>query len=190
MDYLYSKNTWKLATRINYFRMVVDEWIVWLPQPSYWVPQNIQKVNNQGMEVFLNADIPISFGLLRLSANHAWNATQITRTADSSMENNGNQLPYTPAHKSQATARLERNSIGYFINSHRVGTRFISVDNQTGLSPYLLVDAGIDLKWSLGKSLGGSVGFQVNNLANTSYEVLRLRPMPRRNFQVHITIYQ
>lgn len=190
MGYLYNKESWRFDARVTYYRMAVDQWIVWLPQPSYWAPQNIQDVNNQGVEVFLNSDIPISFGLLQLTANHAWNATQIIKTGDLSGANNGNQLPYTPAHKSQVTARIKNKSMGYFVNTHRVGTRFISMDNQTSLSPYLLLDVGIDRKWSLGKKLGGSVGFQVNNIWNTEYEVLRLRPMPGRNFQFNITISQ
>jgi len=190
MSYLYNTEKWKFNTRVTYYRMAVDQWIVWLPQPSFWAPQNIQEVNNQGLEIFLNSDIPLSVGLLQLTANHAWNATQIMKTGDARGANIGNQLPYTPAHKSQATARLKNNSMGYFINTHRIGTRFISMDNQASLDPYLLVDLGIDRKWSLGKKLEGSVGFQVNNIWNTSYEVLRLRPMPGRNFQFNLIISQ
>ncbi|WP_234364280.1 TonB-dependent receptor plug domain-containing protein [Lunatibacter salilacus] len=190
MGYLYNMKNRKFNAKVTYYRMAVDQWIVWMPQPSYWAPQNIQEVNNQGLEVFLDSDIPLSFGVLQLTANHAWNATQIIKTGDSSRANNGNQLPYTPAHKSQATARIKNKSMGYFINTHRVGTRYISMDNQTSLSPYLLVDIGIDRKWSLGKNLRGSMGFQVNNIGNTEYEVLRLRPMPGRNFQFNLTISQ
>ena len=190
MGYLYKRESSRFDARVTYYRMAVDQWIVWLPQPSYWAPQNIQEVNNQGIEVFLNADIPISFGLLQLTANHAWNATQIVKTVDSGGANTGNQLPYTPAQKSQATARIKNKSLGYFINTHRVGTRFIGMDNQTSLSPYFLVDVGIDRKWSLGKKLEGSMGFQINNIWNTEYEVLRLRPMPGRNFQFNLTISQ
>lgn len=190
MSYLYNEERLKFDGRVTFYRMAVDQWIVWLPQPSFWAPQNIQEVNNQGLELFLNTDIPLSFGILQLTANHAWNATQIIKTADSSGANNGNQLPYTPAHKSQATARIKNKSMGYFINTHRVGTRYISMDNQTSLSPYLLVDIGVDRKWSLGKVLRGSMGFQVNNIWNTEYEVLRLRPMPGRNYQFNLTISQ
>ncbi len=188
LGYLYTRESWKLDARVTYYRMAVDQWIVWLPQPSYWAPQNIQEVNNQGLEIFLNSDIPLSFGAIQLTVNHAWNATQIIKTGDSSGSNNGNQLPYTPAHKSQGTVRLKNKSMGYFINTHRIGTRYISMDNQTSLSPYLLVDIGIDRKWSLGKKMVGSVGFQANNILNTRYEVLRLRPMPGRNFQINLTI--
>lgn len=187
-EYLYKSDSWRFNTRVTYYRMQVDEWIVWLPKGSYWAPENIQEVKNQGVEVFFNADIPVSFGLLQLNATHAWNSARVMKSADLSGATIENQLPYTPAHKTQAMGRLNRKSIGYFLSAHRVGNRFTSLDNQTSLSPYMLVDVGIDKQWSLGKRLSGSIGFQVNNIGNTNYEVLRLRPMPGRNVQFNITI--
>lgn len=189
-NYRYSNGTWKFDVRTTFYAMTVDQWIVWLPQSSYWAPQNIQEVDNQGLEIFINSEIPLPIGSLYLTANHTWNDTQIMKSGDLSGANNGNQLPYTPANKSQATVRLKNKSMGYFINMHRVGTRFISMDNKTSLNPYGLVDLGIDFKWTMGEKLGGSIGIQSNNILNTHYEVLRLRAMPGRNYQFNLTISQ
>src|SRR5690606_22428207 len=41
---------------LTFYRMQVDNWIIWLPQGSVWSPENIRDVQNQGIEYQGKAD--------------------------------------------------------------------------------------------------------------------------------------
>ncbi|WP_373523128.1 TonB-dependent receptor [Aquiflexum sp.] len=188
LKHVFVKNNFNFEQQITHFRMSVDNWIIWLPNGSFWSPQNIRKVNNSGLEYFL--DVTQQFGewKLGLSGNYAWNrAINQTNTSEND-RSMGKQLPYTPEHKFQSMFSIEKGVFSSFLNTQRVGERFVATDNAGKLKPYQLWDIGVNYRWTLGGKISGNFGAQINNLFNTDYQVLRLRAMPGRNYQVNLNI--
>ncbi|SMD43276.1 iron complex outermembrane recepter protein [Aquiflexum balticum DSM 16537] len=188
LKHVFVKNNFNFEQQITHFRMSVDNWIIWLPNGSYWSPKNIRKVNNSGLEYFL--DVTQQFGewKLGLSGNYAWNRAINQTNISENDRSKGKQLPYTPEHKFQSMISIEKGDFSSFLNTQRVGERFAATDNVAKLNPYQLWDMGVDYRWTLGGRLSGNLGAQVNNLFNTDYQVLRLRAMPGRNYQFNLNI--
>ena len=188
LKHVFAKNNFNFEQQITHYRMSVDDWIIWLPNGSFWSPQNIRKVNNSGLEYFL--DVTQQFGewKLGLSGNYAWNRTINQTNISENDRSKGKQLPYTPGHKIQSMISIEKGDFISFLNTQWVGERFVATDNASKLDPYQLWDIGANYQWSLGKKLSGNLGAQINNLFNTEYQVLRLRAMPGRNYQFNINI--
>jgi vitamin B12 transporter len=188
LKHAFVKNNFNLEQQITHFRMSVDNWIIWLPNGSFWSPQNIRKVNNSGLEYFL--DVTQQFGewKLGLSGNYAWNRAINQTNISENDRSKGKQLPYTPEHKAQSMFSVEKGAFTSFLNTQRVGERFVATDNANKLASYQLWDFGLNYRWSLRKKVAVNLGGQINNLFNTEYHVLRLRAMPGRNYQLNLNI--
>lgn len=188
VKHVFAKNNFNFEQQITHFRMSVDNWIIWLPNGSFWSPQNLRSVNNSGLEYFL--DMTQHFGEWKfgLSGNYAWNrAINQTNIAEND-RSKGKQLPYTPEHKLQGMFSIEKGPFRSFLNTQRIGQRFVATDNFGKLEPYQLWDIGMHYRWSIRKKLAGTLGAQINNIFNTEYQVLRLRAMPGRNYQINLNI--
>jgi vitamin B12 transporter len=167
--------------------MQVDNWIIWLPNGNFWEPSNIREVQNSGVEVFLRAGQKLGSWDFGLEGDYTL-ARAINQTnIDENDRSAGKQLPYTPEHKAQVTARVGHGNLSAFINGSWVGQRFVATDNRSALGAYQLWNIGSRYAWSYWK-MSGQLTMQVNNLMGENYEVLRLRPMPGRNYQINLSI--
>lgn len=188
LQYVFSQNNFSFDQQITYYRMIVDNWIIWLPNGAYWSPENIRKVNNSGIEYFYEASQKISTWKIGLSGNYAWNRAINQTNISENDRSKGKQLPYTPVHKVQSMVSIEKGNFRTFLNGHWVGERYIGTDNTTKLDSYQLLDIGINYQWEWGSKLTINIGAQVNNLFDAEYHVLRLRAMPGRNYQLILNI--
>ena len=172
---------------LTYYRMNVENWIIWLPQGSIWSPSNIRTVINQGLEGKLEGSC--AFGNLQLKANvqYAYNQARNQTMINSNDRSFGKQLPYTPLHKVQWNLRAEKNVWEFFISQVYTGERFDTTDNESVVDPYALWNTGLSRKWELG-DIKGSLGLYVFNLLDEQYQAMKLRAMPGRNYQVNLAV--
>jgi vitamin B12 transporter len=169
---------------LTYYRMQVDNWIIWLPQGSVWSPENIREVQNQGIEYQ-------GSGRWK-TGNVNWKA-EVSYTFSEALDltsepANPRQLPYSPRH--QANGSLSAEYAGFAVNlgSFFVGQRAIGTGNARILDSYQIWNAGLrfpDLKW---RDSRFPLSFQVLNLLDRAYQVLYLRAMPGRSYQINLTI--
>ncbi|WP_332911212.1 TonB-dependent receptor [Algoriphagus boritolerans] len=170
---------------LTYYRMQVNNWIIWMPQGSVWSPENIREVQNQGIEYQGKGNRKI--GLVDMEIGLSYTFSQALDLT--SEPTNPRQLPYTPKH--QANGSLIAAYAGFSLNlgTFYVGQRAIGTGNARVLDSYQLWNAGLrfsDLKW--GKTRF-PLSFQVLNLLDKDYQVLYLRAMPGRSFQLNLTIH-
>ncbi|MEX2565189.1 MAG: TonB-dependent receptor [Cyclobacteriaceae bacterium] len=185
LKYRYQKGPFRAEGRLAYYKMLVDQWILWLPQEGYWAPENIRKVANSGLEVFVDTNWKPGKWHFSGKVDYAFSEA-INQSGDQGNSRSiGKQLPYTPLHKAQTTLSMGKGSITGFIAALFVGERFTATDNTGVLPAYRLYDVGIKRSISIYK-INGNMGFQINNLLNTDYQVIRLRAMPGRNYQINI----
>ncbi|WP_304884786.1 TonB-dependent receptor [Rhodonellum sp.] len=176
------------SNQVTYYHMSVDNWIIWLPNGSFWSPSNIRKVKNSGLEYFLEANQKLGLWTVGVQGNYAWNQAINQTNINDNDRAKGKQLPYTPEHKIQFKASVEKGRVETYVNHHWVGERFIGTDNTTKLPPFGIWDSGVNYDFELFGKLKGGFGVQINNVLNTDYQVLRLRAMPGRNYQININI--
>ncbi|SIN65752.1 TonB-dependent receptor [Algoriphagus halophilus] len=173
---------------LTYFRMSVDNWIIWLPQGAVWTPENIKHVSNQGIEYLGEVSGEIYGWKWKGSWSYNWNRAITTQGIGETDPAIGKQLPYTPRHQANAKLTLLKNGFSAFLGTFYVGERAITADNPRLMSSYQLFHAGLafqNIKW---KEISVPISFQINNLFNTEYQVLYLRAMPGRSFQFNLSI--
>ncbi|MCE7054353.1 TonB-dependent receptor [Algoriphagus sp. AGSA1] len=186
--------TWNKQGNINwdqsltYYKMSVDNWIIWLPKGSFWTPENIKKVSNQGLEYQGAVDGTLATWKWKLTTSYTYSRAVTTKGADENDQSVGKQLPYTPQHQANAKISIEQQAISAFVSTFYVGERAVTADNPRLMPSYQLFNMGLGYnKFQLGK-VHIPLGFQVNNLFNTDYQVLYLRAMPGRSYQFNLSI--
>lgn len=188
LEHVFKKKGTKLTHGITRYRMYVDNWIIWLPKGSIWSPDNIRAVQNDGVEYQVQMGQSLAGDWkLDLAANYAWTRAIQTAAATEGDTGLGMQLPYTPLHKIQGMASLGKGKTKAFANSQWVAERFVTTDNLSSVPPYYLLDVGTQYRWRI-DSISGLLGFQINNLLDTEYQIMRLRAMPGRNYQINLSI--
>lgn len=173
---------------LTYFRMSVDNWIIWLPQGAVWTPENIKHVSNQGIEYLGEVSGEIYGWKWKGNWSYNWSRAITTQGIGETDPAIGKQLPYTPIHQANAKLTLLKNGFSAFFGTFYVGERAITADNPRLMSSYQLFHAGLafqNIKW---KEISVPISFQINNLFNTEYQVLYLRAMPGRSFQFNLSI--
>lgn len=181
-------NGFAIKQHLTLYRMWVENWIIWLPRGNIWSPENIRSVTNSGLEY--RAQVEKKMGANHWSFTGIYNWVQAINQTNSSAndQNKGNQLPYTPEHKVMGTLDWQRNSWSAFLSSHWVSERFVATDNQLSVAPYELVDIGFRYQFNFPNTKKLNAGFHINNLLDKEYHIMRLRPMPGRNYQFNCTI--
>lgn len=175
--------SWDLS--LTYYRMQVDNWIIWLPRGSSWSPENIREVQNQGIEYQGNTEWKAGKWNGKLGISYTF-----TKALDLSSEpSSPRQLPYTPQHQANGNLSAGIGGVAVNLSSFFVGQRAIGTGNSRILDSFQIWNAGLrfpDLKW--GKT-GFQISFQVLNLLDRDYQVLHLRAMPGRSYQLNLTIH-
>lgn len=169
---------------LTYYRMQVDNWIIWLPQGNIWSPQNIRGVQNQGLEY--QGKLAWKSGQWNWEARASYTFSQaLDLTSDAQ---NPRQLPYTPEHQANGSLEAQRSGFSINLSTFYVGSRTIGTGNARVLEAYQLWNAGLSFSRLRWKKLQFPISFQVLNLLDRDYQVLYLRAMPGRSFQINLTL--
>ncbi|HEC41422.1 MAG TPA: TonB-dependent receptor [Bacteroides sp.] len=178
---------------INAFAARVEDWILWKPTRfRYWEAENIASVFSRGFDLQLGADISKGDWLMTLKASYAYTRSTNEESPGTNDQSRGNQLIYIPVHAANGYLNLTRNA--YFFNWSVIhtGKRYTQPSNEDHdfteyLNPYTLHDLHLGKSWNIGRTKTG-LRFTVYNLFNTSYQAVRSRPMPMRNYALTINI--
>ncbi|WP_339755824.1 TonB-dependent receptor [Algoriphagus aquimarinus] len=186
--------TWSKKGNLNwtqgltYYKMSVDNWILWLPKGSFWTPENIKKVSNQGIEYQGSLDGAVGTWNWELTTSYTYSKAITTQGTDENDQSVGKQLPYTPQHQANAKVQVKKSGFTSSIGTFFVGERSVTADNPRMMPSFQLFNFGLGYdQLRLGK-LHFPLSFQINNVLNTDYQVLYLRAMPGRSYQFNLSI--
>nr|WP_255594231.1 TonB-dependent receptor [Pontibacter sp. HSC-14F20] len=175
--------TWgrvQLESELSVYRMLVDNWIQWMPvTSSFWTPRNLQKVRSQGIE--LSSSASTSFGDWQLAATGAYTYTssEQVKAYEGTQELN-RQIAQVPLHKVQLGADLSFRTWTMLGNLTHTGLRYTDNSNAGSLPSYTLLNLAVHKKFTLGQyQFIASV--RSDNVTNRAYTVLENVPMPPRS---------
>ena len=182
LGYQYS-GTFQIETTVSAFYYLVDNWIMWVPGPAYWVPENVRKVNAYGMDLLVH--VRVKTGILQSDLNGNYGLSRSVIRASGNRDDIGvnHQLPYTPVHIAGAEYRATLRSWSAGLGVSFTGDRYVTADNESVMPSYVL----INLRGGKFFNIGGhilSFDFRINNLFNTSYQNINFRAMPGRNYMI------
>ena len=186
--YVYCKKNVAVEAGITKFNSTISNWIMWVPNTSgIWSPENIVKVWSRGEEY----DLKFYYTLRKIKFNlgihyHYIRTTneEINTPDQSSLHK---QLIYTPTVKGVSSVGIEYKKFRLVCTYNYVDYRYTTSSNSQYLDPYQTI--GIDFSKTLQFSnLLLKTYVQVNNLTNESYQIIAYYPIPRKSFQVGLTL--
>ena len=176
-------------SEITWFNRILDNWIIWLPGPAYWSPQNIMQVWSRGVDS--DSEIRWKQGnctyRLGIITSHVVSTNQMAKSRfDESVDK---QLIYVPMYSGNGRLGVEHRRASFMFGATYTGYRYTSTDNRSFLEPYWLLNASATMRLWQGARWHADVYLHLNNLLDTEYEVMLSRPMPLRNFQAGIRFH-
>ncbi|MBL0309461.1 MAG: TonB-dependent receptor plug domain-containing protein [Bacteroidetes bacterium] len=171
---------------VSNFYIYVNDWIQWTPNGSFWSPENLKRVFSRGIETnfhFTNAmeHLPNQF-VFHLNTSYSYTRTTNLDATSEFDNSKGKQLIYVPVHQVVVGLQLQYRKFYLRAVNRFTDKVYTTTDNSQSLKGYFISDL------ELGKELNFAhlelgISFRVNNMANSSYQVIAQRPMPGRNFE-------
>lgn len=164
-------------------------WIIWLPGSSnFWTPRNIAEVNSRGTETKTQLSYKLNSWHFNLILNTAYVLSTNQKLINENDQSLYQQLIYTPRYTGNGTFQiLYKNKISCNINQTYTGYRFTSTDNTSWLNPYDLLNVRFSYLHQL-KHFSIECFGAINNFLNKDYQVVAMRPMMKRNFEMGIAL--
>ena len=173
-------------TADGYFGNVTDK-IIAVPKMFYWQMMNAGKVRQLGLDV--SANIEKRWGNdWSVSATGSYSYLSATDRTDSSELSYGDQIAYTPHHSGSANILIHSPWLDFGYNVLLMGERYTLGYNIPHNRMSAFTDHSITLfrEFNINKQQL-RVQFDVRNLGNKNYEVVRFYPMPGTNWRLSVS---
>jgi vitamin B12 transporter len=172
--------------KANGFCKYITDWIQWIPNGSYWEPQNVKRVLTRGIELSATAQGPFtsisSAFNLALNLNYTYTRATSLDALSPGDQSKNKQLIYVPLHMANLGVHVEYKKFYLRAINTFTDAVFITTDNSQKLKGYYLLDLEVGKDFVIGNSEIG-VAFRVNNITDSSYQAVAQRPMPGRSFE-------
>ena len=173
-------------TADGYFGNVTDK-IIAVPKMFYWQMMNAGKVRQLGLDVSTN--IEKRWGNdWTVSATGSYSLMKATDISDPTAVYYRNQIAYTPRHSGSASVLLHTPWLDFSYNVLVMGERYTLSYNipDNRMKPFADHSITLSREFNINKQLL-RIQFDVRNLGNKNYEVVRFYPMPGTNWQLSTT---
>ena len=163
----------------NGYYIATDDMIRWLPNSlGIWSPSNVDEVRIYGVEGEFALTYPIQRKQnVEIKINYSYTVSEDKATDE--------QLIYVPFHRANASIAYNLSTVSLFYQ-HLYNDPVSIIGGE--LESYQVANAGITFSPQLQGKFRYSVGLTLNNLFNTYYENVALRPMPNRNIQIQLVL--
>lgn len=171
----------------GYYNKVSDK-IVAIPNMYIWKMMNMGEVEIKGIDVNLNANIPLykDISLLLSSAYSYQDAIDVT---DPEGKNYKDQIPYTPRHSGSASASLENPWVNVTYTLVAAGDRYALPQNieANQIDSYIEHSLSVNRSFTLKKCTFRVQG-DILNLTDKTYDIIQYYPMPGRSWRLCLSI--
>ncbi|MCX8056445.1 MAG: TonB-dependent receptor [Ignavibacteria bacterium] len=170
----------------TYFTFDVQNKIIWRPQRvAFFSPTNLGRIKSNGIELNIE-QIKLSNNF-SIGANYTFtNALKKSRLTLNDQSYN-KQLPYIPKHKASLIFYYKLKSIEFEFSSTYYSRRFVTEDNDVlfSLDPVIISNLSSTFYYSI-NSYHFRLNLLIQNLFNTSYQLIQSFPMPGREYRLTI----
>ena len=173
-------------TADGYFGNVTDK-IIAVPKMFYWQMMNAGKVRQLGLDV--SANIEKRWGNdWTVSATGSYSYLSATDRTDPSELSYGDQIAYTPHHSGSANILIHSPWLDFGYNVLLMGERYtlgynIPHNRMSGFTDHSIT---LSREFNINKQQL-RVQFDIRNLGNKNYEVVRFYPMPGTNWRLSVS---
>jgi iron complex outermembrane receptor protein len=163
----------------------VEDWILWTPGPSYWIPDNVRKVQAKGLEFKINLQTVRGLSDFLFNAYYSYSRSLIKESPTENDRSLGKQLPYTPIHLAAADLQWLYKQWHAGVQLDFTGKRFVTTDNESDLPGYMLINLRAGRNFRI-HSQTIALDVRIDNVFNKQYQSVLYRAMPGRVFMVKI----
>ena len=173
-------------TADGYFGNVTDK-IIAVPKMFYWQMMNAGKVRQLGLDVSANIEKRWGNDWI-MSATGSYSYLSATDRTDPSELSYGDQIAYTPHHSGSANILIHSPWLDLGYNVLLMGERYtlgynIPHNHMSGFTDHSIT---LSREFNINKQQL-RVQFDVRNLGNKNYEVVRFYPMPGTNWRLSVS---
>lgn len=184
-----NQNFSKLYLKVDGYYNVVENKIVAMPTANLfrWTMTNLGNVKIIGADINLQAEI--NFGEVKLKPLLSYTYQSARDFTDPSESYYGDQIPYIPWNAGTFTMMADYHNWSFNYSCMYVGERYDGQLNNIQynyIQPWYTHDLSIQRRFEW-NSHQFKTSFEVNNIFNQNYEVVRNYPMPGRNFKLIVS---
>lgn len=167
----------------SYFESRMNNLIIW-QQIDKWMPLNIDKNQNKGVEASLSLK-PIK-DIVNITLNYMY---LDAKNLSSSITTYNKILVYRPKHTLNSSVTIVLKSLKFNYLFNYTSRRFTDASNTWGnsLDPYNYSDITIDYEYII-NHLTTNISFKIKNLFNYEYRVIKNMPVPGREYRLSLKI--
>jgi iron complex outermembrane receptor protein len=173
-----------LAFDLSYFDVHMEDLILWQMTDQIWMPLNVDKSRNQGLEI--NLALNPLLDILTIHGNYTYLDAQNLSEGENIY---GKQLVYRPKHTANATIGLSWQDFTIQYKYLFVGKRQTTAANieDLALDPYNVSD--LYFSYQSGYDMWGwNISFQIKNFLDEQYEIIRFQPNPGREYRINLNL--
>ena len=178
----------ELSLTADLYYNKVKNMIIGVPYNMFvWTCINVGKVNVVGLDATARA--VQHMGRHTLTATASYSLPQARNHTNSESPNYGKQIAYIPEHTGAASLGWENPWTNIAISGHAIGKRWASNEHleSTDIDGYTECGLTVWRRFHIGRPVA-EVRFDVKNLFNKQYEIVRSYPMPRRSWQLTLNL--
>jgi iron complex outermembrane receptor protein len=165
--------------KLNTFYIETSDLIQWRPNSNSgnWNPVNVANAKYYGFEAELGVSQQLEQHAFSFSSAYSYTETEDVEKKE--------RLFYVPVHKANVSLSYNYKSFTAFYQHMYNGEVNIIGDTLDGFD---VGNLGLSYTFNTKKNISYIVDFRINNIYNTYYENVALRPMPNRNFNINLTL--
>ena len=186
-DYGKASFSWMM----NLFYINLNNWIRWSPTgQGYWAPESLMNVFSAGNENRWIFNFDLNKCNLSFIQDYSFTKTMIMDIEEAYKNYIGNQLPYTPMHRSRSQVLLKTQfGLNLSYTADYTSKRYTANDNNEiwSLDPVLLHDIHLSFDHNI-KRHKVYYYTEIKNVTNKEYKWVSGFPMPGRLFRIGIKI--
>jgi vitamin B12 transporter len=187
----------KIKAEVSSFNILLDDWLIWLPDGSVWRPQNIRKVRSRGIELSVSRRFsPNRFQernkkgkkvSLEVSGQYSYTKSTNVEVEKGNEDALYKQLIYVPFHKAGITVSGYYESWFLRTRTNYSGKIYTSSANDSELDGFALMSVSLGRVMHL-KKTKVMLSLSVKNLMDERYELVEGRPVPGRTIWMKLNI--
>lgn len=163
---------------LNTFYIDTNDMIQWKPiNGNTWSPININEVEQYGLELKVDYKQKFDRHSLNAEAHYSYTVSQDKQTK--------RQLIYVPLNKGGLNLGYAYSQFGLYYQQLFNGEVSVIGGDLEG---YNVANAGVRFQSRSNRNVGYSLDLKINNIYNAYYEVVPVRPMPGRYYNVKLTL--
>jgi outer membrane cobalamin receptor len=168
---------------IVYFNIYMDDLIQWQSVDFIYTPVNVSKARTKGLEI--NTSLQLIDNILDIVGNY----TYLDAKNKSDGEYNNKFLVYRSRHNLNITLNFRWNYFSFAYDYRNVSRQFSDEENSSEfeIKPYNISDFTLRFQPKF-DNWQPTLSFQVRNVFDENYQIIRSYPLPGREFRVNLGV--